>query len=196
MDGLDGLVSQYSFSIFALNLVLGYLLNNAFIMFISIIFSGALIGFIIYNTYPARIFLGDCGSMTLGLFLVVTCIQVSITKYSSNLNLTPVIFALALPVIDAVRVVILRILNKKSPFLPDQNHLHHQILKICINPKLTIGIIRAISLFFLFAVLFYFLGNILVAYILFIVGLIVEVTISPATKLLTKVYLKFSQQIF
>jgi len=195
MDGLDGLVSKFSFSIFALYFVLGFLLNNAFIMFISITFSGALLGFIIYNAYPARIFLGDCGSMTLGLFLVATCIQVSLTKYSGNLNLTPAVFILALPVIDAIKVVFIRIINRKSPFLPDQNHLHHQILKNCSKPKLTVIILQAISLVFLVAVLFYFIGNYLVAYSLFIAGLVVVFTISPAIKLIAKISLKSSQQI-
>jgi len=195
MDGLDGLVSQFSFSIFALNFVLGFMLNNVFIMFISITFSGALLGFMIYNAYPARIFLGDGGSLTLGFFLVVTCIELSLTKYSGNLNLTPALFTLALPVVDTIRVATIRIINKKSPFLPDQNHLHHQILKSGIKHESTVMILQAISLIFLFAALFYFRENYLMAYILFAVGLFVVFSISPVIKLIQKVWLKFNKKI-
>jgi UDP-GlcNAc:undecaprenyl-phosphate GlcNAc-1-phosphate transferase len=187
MDGIDGLVTQFSFLIFALNFVLGFLLNNVFIMFISITFIGVLLGFMIYNVYPARIFLGDGGSLTLGLFLVVTCIEVSLTKYSGSLNLTPAVFTLALPVIDTVRVVIIRLINKKSPFLPDQNHLHHRILKGGIDQKSTVMILLAISLIFLFSALFYFRENYFLAYILFILGIVVVFSISSVIKFVAKV---------
>lgn len=186
MDGLDGLVSGFSFSIFSFYFAIGFLFHNTFLMVLSVTFAGALLGFIKYNAFPSRIFLGDSGSLTLGFFLVAASFEVTLTRFGTNLDLTFPIIALALPILDTLRVMVTRILAKKSPFLPDKNHLHHIVLGFNIRHKTTVFIIQSFALFYLFAAICYFEGNIITAYIIFTANTIIILAIKPVMKIMIR----------
>jgi UDP-N-acetylmuramyl pentapeptide phosphotransferase/UDP-N-acetylglucosamine-1-phosphate transferase len=100
----------------------------------AFILAGSLLGFLIFNHSPARIFMGDTGSLLLGLvnaILVLRFIDVADTPGGAlPLNASPAIgFAiLMVPLFDTIRVFSLRILNRRSPFSPDRNHIHHLLL--------------------------------------------------------------------
>ena len=97
--------------------------------------TGALLAFLIYNHHPAKIFMGDAGSLTLGIlnaYLAIRFIELADTQnITSNFNITisnsPVIAmaVLSVPLLDTLRVFAIRILNGRSPFSPDRNHVHH-----------------------------------------------------------------------
>jgi hypothetical protein len=91
---------------------------------------GALLGFLMYNFPPAKIFMGDSGSTIIGLMcaiLSVKFIENPSIQASFNGNTVPAIaFSfLLIPLMDVLRVFTLRIANKQSPLVPDRNHLHH-----------------------------------------------------------------------
>lgn len=182
MDGLDGLVSGFSFSIFVLFFALGFLTQNIFIMILSATLAGALLGFIKYNAFPSRIFLGDSGSLTLGFFLVAASIEVTLTKFNGKLDLTFPILVLALPILDTLRVMGTRILAGRSPFIADRNHLHHLILAHNVRHKTVVFIIQSFALIYLFAAICYYEGKIIPAYILFVVNTLAVVSIRSLLK--------------
>jgi UDP-GlcNAc:undecaprenyl-phosphate/decaprenyl-phosphate GlcNAc-1-phosphate transferase len=130
IDGIDGLAGGLGFMslvILGIFLTLTGDANNAIIAFAL---GGGLLGFLYYNFNPAKIFMGDTGSLVLGFVTSVLCIkliQLNIGVQSPVLPHAPV-FALsvvAIPVFDTLRVFALRIWSGKSPFSPDKNHIHH-----------------------------------------------------------------------
>lgn len=129
IDGIDGLAGGIGF----LSLVmLGYFLTvsgqpNLGLLAFSL--AGALVGFLYYNLNPARIFMGDTGSLVLGFViavLTVLVIQVNATgkPFLAHAPICGLCIVL-IPVFDALRVFTLRICRGRSPFAPDKSHIHH-----------------------------------------------------------------------
>ena len=130
VDGIDGLAGGLGFmSLIILGLFLT-LCNDANYAVIAFALSGGLLGFLYYNFNPARIFMGDTGSLVLGFVVAVLCvklIQINVQIPHRLLPHVPV-FALsvvAIPVFDTLRVFALRTWQGHSPFTPDKNHIHH-----------------------------------------------------------------------
>lgn len=132
IDGIDGLAGGLGFmSLMALGIFLTISNdhNNAIIAFAM---AGGLLGFLYYNFNPARIFMGDTGSLVLGFVVAVLCVQLIKVNEISARPLAPSIgiFTLGivfLPVFDTLRVFSIRLWNGRSPFSPDKTHIHHVI---------------------------------------------------------------------
>lgn len=130
IDGIDGLAGGLGFMslvTLGLFLILSGDANNAVIAFAL---GGGLLGFLYYNFNPARIFMGDTGSLVLGFVVAVLCIrliQLNIGVESTVLPQAPVfvLSIVTIPVFDTIRVFALRIWKGGSPFSPDKNHIHH-----------------------------------------------------------------------
>jgi UDP-GlcNAc:undecaprenyl-phosphate GlcNAc-1-phosphate transferase len=130
IDGIDGLAGGLGFMslvILGLFLTISGDDNTAIIAFAL---GGGLLGFLYYNFNPARIFMGDTGSLVLGFVVSVLCIKlIQLNSGTNNLILPHApVFALsivAIPVFDTLRVFSLRTWRGKSPFSPDKNHVHH-----------------------------------------------------------------------
>jgi UDP-N-acetylmuramyl pentapeptide phosphotransferase/UDP-N-acetylglucosamine-1-phosphate transferase len=130
IDGIDGLAGGLGFmSLVILGLFLQFS-NETGLALIAFALAGGLLGFLYYNFNPARIFMGDTGSLVLGFVISVLCIrlmQMNIEHHSTLIPHSPV-FALGvvlIPVFDTLRVFALRIWSGKSPFHPDKTHIHH-----------------------------------------------------------------------
>ncbi|MEO6915951.1 MAG: MraY family glycosyltransferase [Chitinophagaceae bacterium] len=134
IDGVDGLAGSLGFmasTIFGL-----YFLKIELIPYacLSLALSGSLAAFLIFNFQPAKIFMGDTGSLLIGLItsiLVIKFINVSgDPNISFRVEAAPAIgFAvLMIPLLDTLRVFAIRIINKRSPFSADRNHVHHLLL--------------------------------------------------------------------
>jgi UDP-N-acetylmuramyl pentapeptide phosphotransferase/UDP-N-acetylglucosamine-1-phosphate transferase len=104
--------------------------------------AGSLVAFLIYNFYPAKIFMGDTGSLLIGLvnsILVIKFITIASSPSSRiPLESAPALgFAILLvPLFDTLRVVSHRIMNRRSPFCPDRNHIHHFLLDLGLSHKM------------------------------------------------------------
>lgn len=140
LDGLDGLAGGIStiaaISIFFLSLSL----NQPAVALLALIFAGSVFGFLPWNFNPAKIFMGDSGSMFLGFMLAILSII-------SGGKLATAFLILGLPVIDVVWVVLRRIFHRKSPFLADKLHLHHRLLNLGMTQRqavITLYLIAAI----------------------------------------------------
>ena len=114
---------------------------------------GALLGFIYYNRTPAKIFLGDTGSLLIGLVVSMLSIRfiefnkVKMTAYHITSVPAVTIGILLVPLFDLARAFYIRIRNGKSPFDADRNHLHHRLLDIGFKP-MQVSMILIIATFF------------------------------------------------
>ena len=154
IDGVDGLAGSLGF---VTTVVFGcyfYYANEITYAVMAFSLSGATLGFLIYNFSPAKIFMGDTGSLLLGLInsiLVIKFISVAGTPgHSYSFKASPAIgFAvLMIPLFDTLRVFGLRILDRRSPFSPDRIHIHHYLLDLGLcHKKITLTCVSATVFF-------------------------------------------------
>jgi len=186
IDGIDGLAGGLGFMslvILGIFLTLSSDTNTAIIAFAL---GGGLLGFLYYNFNPAKIFMGDTGSLVLGFVVSVLCIkliQLNVDIQSQILPHAPV-FALSvvmIPVFDTLRVFALRIWNGRSPFSPDKNHIHHLLTNNGWSHSLSAKILCGVHAVVL--ILGYFLKNISQLGGLLILCLIMLITVVIFRKL-------------
>jgi UDP-N-acetylmuramyl pentapeptide phosphotransferase/UDP-N-acetylglucosamine-1-phosphate transferase len=115
-------------------------INEIGFLLLSIGLCGSLIGFLYYNRTPARIFMGETGSLLLGFVIAVLAIRFMELSQSTSANLVElksapaILFGLLIiPLFDTARVFVIRILKGKSPFYGDRNHIHHRLLDIKLS---------------------------------------------------------------
>lgn len=128
-DGLDGLAGGLSLISFSVIAYLAYQANEPLLVLLMVSVLGGLLGFLRFNTYPARIFMGDAGSQFLGHYLAVAAILLTDsarTVYSPLLAL----FIWGVPLLDTIGVMGQRLLEGRSPFIGDRNHVHHKLLTL------------------------------------------------------------------
>ncbi len=133
MDGLDGLAGSIALVMFVSFFAIGWIHNDVLMINLSALFIGALIAFLIFNWNPAKIFMGDSGSLTLGFSIALLSIE-----SLAYVEPTAVLFLLALPVFDTFIVMRRRIQRGLSPFDADKTHIHHLLFKVKLNVKFTI----------------------------------------------------------
>lgn len=146
IDGLDGLAAGIS-SIALLTIsCLAILMGNQFVMLISFLLLGGTVGFLFYNFYPAKIFMGDTGSLFLGFMLAV--ISMLGFKHVTLFSFIIPIMVLGVPISDTVFAIIRRAMQKKPLFQADKAHLHHGLFRLGFSHPETVLMIYAISAVF------------------------------------------------
>jgi UDP-GlcNAc:undecaprenyl-phosphate/decaprenyl-phosphate GlcNAc-1-phosphate transferase len=134
IDGVDGLAGSLGLMTALVFGTYFFYVGQLPYSLLAFILAGSLLGFLIFNHSPARIFMGDTGSLLLGLINAILVIRFISTADNpvSNFPLTssPAIgfSILMVPLFDTIRVFSVRILNRRSPFSPDRNHIHHLLL--------------------------------------------------------------------
>ncbi|WP_129779406.1 glycosyltransferase family 4 protein [Peristeroidobacter soli] len=126
-DGLDGLAGGTTLLSLSALALLAFTSGTPFVGVVAIVIVGAILGFLRYNTHPARVFMGDGGSQILGYsaaVLAVVLTQDELTPLSSALPL----LLLGIPIIDTLMVMTQRMLEGRSPLQADRNHIHHRLL--------------------------------------------------------------------
>ncbi len=146
IDGLDGLAGGVSVIALTAIALLGLLDGDPLSPFLAAALSGAVLGFLKYNFYPARIFMGDTGSLTLGFVLGFLAVQ--LTQHDGA-NVSPMlpVMTLALPLFDAIWVMGRRLIKGTNPFVADNSHVHHKFLSLGFEHRFTVLTIYTISLF-------------------------------------------------
>lgn len=163
IDGIDGLASglcSTAFLFYGLTFIYSHQYIYAMLSFATL---GVLIPFYYYNVFGKaekgrKIFMGDTGSLTIGIMLCFLSIQVSrfpLDSFPHGVNPFVLAFApLLVPCFDVVRVYLHRVRNGKNPFMPDKNHIHHKLLAIGMRQRtamVTIVLVStALSLFNIF----------------------------------------------
>ena len=129
LDGLDGLAAGVSAIVAATLFFAGIKGHNMAIAVLSIALAGSALGFLRHNFYPAKIFMGDTGSMLLGFTLALISIE-GAYKSSTFFAIFIPIIAMGLPFIDTGLSILRRILSGKKIFSADKEHVHHKLLLI------------------------------------------------------------------
>ena len=159
IDGLDGLAAGLSSIYF---MTIGIVIVNWLKVFdlnaiITFIMLGSTLGFLCHNFHPAKIFMGDSGSMFLGYIIAVIAL-LGFKNVTLTTLLAPICL-LAIPILDTSFAIIRRFINKKPIDEPDKEHLHHQLLNLKLSHRNTVLVIYFIDILFAVAMLVYMLGN-------------------------------------
>lgn len=159
IDGLDGLAGGIA-SIYFLTIgIIALLLQHTFGLELTLTFImlGSTLGFLFHNFCPAKIFMGDSGSMFLGYIISVIALlgfkNVTLTSFAVPCLL------LAIPILDTFFAILRRLINHKPISAPDKNHFHHQLLKLNLGQCKTVLIIYFIDILFAVASIIYAVGN-------------------------------------
>src|SRR5262249_48311281 len=123
---------------------LAYLSGDAIVMSMMVPVLGGLLGFLRFNTYPARIFMGDAGSQFLGFYLGV-CAIVLMDPTRGPYSPALLCFILGLPILDTLGVMVQRVAERRSPFVADKNHVHHKLLAVGLSHREAVVSIYAIQ---------------------------------------------------
>lgn len=145
IDGLDGLAAGVAAMVCGLIALLAFFSDQAAMMVLMLALLGSLTGFLFFNFHPARIFMGDGGSMFLG-FMIGAGSVVCQTKTSAFVGLTVPFLALGVPIFDTGFAIIRRrVFDRRSMFAPDRKHLHHRLLDLGLRQRTVVIIIYAIT---------------------------------------------------
>ncbi len=144
IDGLDGLAAGVS-AIMSMSLVFIAVTYHEYgIALLGLALMGSCFGFLPFNFNPAKIFMGDTGSMFLGYMLSVLSVQGMFKSYAVISFAVPIIM-LGLPLFDALFAMLRRVLTGKNPMSADRGHLHHRLYDMGFSQKQTVFILYAIS---------------------------------------------------
>ena len=169
IDGLDGLAAGISSIYFATIAIIAFILNKigGLDIILSLIMLGSTLGFLGHNFPPAKIFMGDTGSLFLGFIIAV--ISLLGFKMTTITSLVVPLVILAIPLYDTLLAILRRLLKGESIGAPDKEHFHHQLLKMQMGPKKTILLIYFINILFSIVSIFYVIGDNKQAIILYII---------------------------
>ena len=176
IDGLDGLAAGLSSIYFMTICIVIIFWKHSFELdtMLTFIMLGSTLGFLCHNFNPAKIFMGDSGSMFLGYIIAVIAL-LGFKNVTLTTLLAPIAL-LAIPIMDTAFAIIRRVINKKKIDEPDKEHLHHQLLKLNLTHKNTVLVIYLIDILFAIAMLLYILYDrtvgVIIYAILFIIVLI------------------------
>jgi UDP-N-acetylmuramyl pentapeptide phosphotransferase/UDP-N-acetylglucosamine-1-phosphate transferase len=152
VDGLAGMLGLLTMSVFGT-----YFLAVDMTAYAVLAFSlaGSLFAFLIFNYNPAKIFMGDCGSLLLGLINAILVVKFIAVADSGSVPF-PIescvavgISILAVPLMDTLRVFSIRIFKGRSPFSPDRNHIHHLLLDRGLTHKYVTLFCLLLNIFFI-----------------------------------------------
>ena len=179
IDGIDGLASGVGLLISLVYGTLFFTGGDYLYAITSFCLFGSLAAFFLYNVFGTtnKIFMGDTGSLILGTILAILTIHFN--EFDSSASIAHGFPAISLaiiivPVIDTIRIFIIRLSKGKSPFTADMNHIHHQVLRLTnshIKATLIIVLVNAVFIFIAFN-LIYLLGNNLLFLLMLVFGLI------------------------
>lgn len=176
IDGLDGLaagvVAIASFFLFFSSLLARRPIAGLWALSIC----GASIGFLPYNFSPARIFMGDTGSIFLG-FSLGSLSLIGAGKSVALVSLLFPVLALGFPILDVLTTVIRRSKNRRSIFEADREHIHYKILKLGINQKKTVFYLYLVTFLLGCLGLSLFSQNRAIPILILLIGLVISITI-------------------
>jgi UDP-GlcNAc:undecaprenyl-phosphate GlcNAc-1-phosphate transferase len=146
IDGLDGLAAGVSGIAIATILVMGIIMGNTTVILLAAVLLGSIGGFLFFNFHPAKIFMGDSGSLFLG-FALATLSMLGFKQITIVSFVTPLLI-IGVPLSDTFFAIIRRWVHKKPIFAPDKGHLHHCLQQLGFSHRKTVLIIYAIAAFF------------------------------------------------
>jgi len=145
IDGMDGLATSVGLVVSLAIAAMAALLGHRTEAFLALAMAGALAGFLFYNSPPASIFLGDAGSMLIGLILGALAIRCSL-KGPATIALAAPAAIWAIPIIDVSMAILRRKLTGRSIYTTDRGHLHHSLERIGLSGSMTVCLVGILCL--------------------------------------------------
>lgn len=140
IDGADGLCSSVGWIACAALSVIGWWTGNHMESVVAAVLAGSLLGFLYFNLPPAKVFLGDSGSMLIGLILSVLTMR-SWTGNNNAFSIAVPIVLMSVPLFDSMMAILRRKLTGRSVFTVDRGHLHHNLMRRGITNRSLVGVI-------------------------------------------------------
>lgn len=144
IDGLDGLANGVSAISATTVLVIALMASELHVALVMAALVGACVGFMPYNTNPAKMFMGDTGAMFLGYILATMSIQ-GLFKFYAVISFVVPFLILGLPIFDTAFAFIRRIAHGQSPMHADRSHIHHRLIDMGLNQKQAVATLYVIS---------------------------------------------------
>lgn len=186
IDGLDGLATGISAIFFLTIGIIAFIMQSVggLDIILAFIMLGSTLGFLVHNFHPAKLFMGDTGSMFLGFIISIVALlgfkNVTLTSF-----IVPILI-LAIPILDTLFAIIRRIVNKQSIAQADKQHLHHQLLKMNFSHTKTVLIIYFVDLLFALTSIVYVLKSAKIGIILYIILLSIVLWLVISTDIIVK----------
>ena len=143
-DGVDGLSSSVTIPVMVFFATTSYIYGRTTLALLPATVAGGLAGFLCYNFHPAKVFMGDTGSLLLG-YVLSTVSVLGLFKFYAIVTFVVPVLALAVPLSDTLFAFCRRILHGQSPFHADRGHFHHKLMDLGLNQKQAVAILYAIS---------------------------------------------------
>jgi UDP-GlcNAc:undecaprenyl-phosphate GlcNAc-1-phosphate transferase len=188
IDGVDGLAGTLG-ALATLSFGLFFAISNDYpYAFIAFAMFGAIAGFLMFNYAPAKIFMGDTGSLIIGLVCVILAVKfIELNKIGSlpkpKFYSAPAIAVavLLVPIFDSLRIFIMRILHRKSPFKGDRNHVHHRLQRLGFGSNKIVSALGIFTVTMIFlSVKLQHLGNFILISLLIVICVLFNVAITFA----------------
>ena len=144
IDGLDGLAAGIVFVVSFFTSLIASLFGNYLLAILAVITTASLFGFLRYNKYPASIFMGDSGSLPLGFLLACITFNASAVAPGKIAFFIPMLL-LAVPIADTTLAIVRRLAKRTHPFTPDQEHIHHRLVKLGVSHSGTVLLLVGIT---------------------------------------------------
>lgn len=144
-DGLDGLAAGISAVACGVIAVFAVYSGQVVMAVLMLALLGSLTGFLLFNFNPAKIFMGDCGSLFLG-FTIASSSVLCLTKSSALVGLALPVLALGIPIFDTLFSILRRFLERRSLFAPDRSHFHHRLLDLGLKQCQVVVTIYVVTL--------------------------------------------------
>ncbi len=144
IDGLDGLAAGVSSIAAATLFLLAYRAGQVQVAVITAALIGSSLGFLRYNFNPARIFMGDSGSMLLGFVLAAVSVEGALKSVATIALIVPIL-ALGLPFFDTFFAIIRRLRSGRPIYEADRNHLHHRLMDLGLSQRRVVVLLYAVS---------------------------------------------------
>jgi UDP-GlcNAc:undecaprenyl-phosphate/decaprenyl-phosphate GlcNAc-1-phosphate transferase len=140
MDGLDGLVTGVALIASVTMVIVSWWHHQYLVAITMCALGGAAAGFLPFNYNPARIFMGDGGSLFIG-FVLASAAVMGTEKIAVGISLLVPLLVLALPIVDTARVIVQRVSKRAPVFDADRSHMHHQLLDFGLSQRQVVNLI-------------------------------------------------------
>ena len=190
IDGINGLSGGLGTLICVVLGIWFLKVDSIELAMVAFALAGSLVAFLKYNVTPAKIFMGDTGALLLGLVCSILTIKfielhnvLEDKTYAFDAAPTMAIAILILPLFDTLRVFTIRILNGKSPFYPDRNHIHHMMIDAGLShTQASVFLIIVNFVFILIAFLLQSLGNLSLLLVILLLALLLSYILHMISK--------------
>ena len=157
IDGLDGLAGTIAIVALLCFGIWFFLIGDRIFSILAFSMLGAIFAFLIFNWEPSEVFMGDTGALVIGMMLAILSIHFintnygmpAMTPYKFNASIGTAACIIIIPLVDTLRIVILRLSKRQSPFHPDKSHVHHAIMRLGMRHSQTTLILAAVHIFYI-----------------------------------------------